>query len=138
MRDLRRPGQQPEDVVLNGQLRIGRDHVDVVALDPHPIDHFLHGNRRCAGEDVDEHAVVARIEVLDQYEGQSRLDRNGGNELDECFETSGRCADPDDAHGGDAAVRRQLLLWTAGAVIARWSSRRAAPFAGRGAWMEFE
>ncbi len=118
MRNLRGPGLQTEEAVLHRHLAIRRDHVDVVALDPHPVDHLQNGNRRDAGQDVDEQAVVARIEMLDQNEGEPRLGRNGGNQIDECVEAPGGGADPDDLHGG-AGVPRGLGLGRAALVRAR-------------------
>lgn len=100
MRHSGRTRHEPKDVALNGHLGIGRDHVNVVALDRHPVRDFLHRNGRGPGKDVDEQTVMARIEVLDQHESQSGLGGNGGNELEKCVEPSGRGADADDLHEG--------------------------------------
>ena len=105
MRNLRRSRHQPEHVALDGHLRIRRNHIDVIALDVHSVDDCEDAIRGRTGENVDEHAVVVRIEMLDEHESESGIDRKRREEIDESVETSGRCADADHAHSGDVPVR---------------------------------
>ena len=49
----------------------------MIALDAHAVRDLLHRDRRGPGQDTGEHALVARIEMLDKDKGQSGLRGNG-------------------------------------------------------------
>src|SRR5260370_3064760 len=61
------------------------------------------------GQDVDEHARVGGVEVLDQDKGQTGIGRQGAKELSESLEPSGGSANGDDWKGG-TAVRPAFLF----------------------------
>ena len=52
-----------------------RDEIDVIALDWHVLCRFLHLHRRMAGQKTDHHALVRRIEMLNQDEGHAGAGR---------------------------------------------------------------
>jgi len=57
------------------------------------------------GQDVDEHARVGWVEVLDQDKGQTGIGRQGAKKLRESVEPSRRSADGDDRKRRDMVSR---------------------------------
>jgi hypothetical protein len=123
MRHLRRARRQKESAVADRHLRIGRNHVDLVLLDGHPIGHLLYRNRGRAGEDVDEQAGMMRIEVLDDHEGQPRIHRQRGDEIAEGVQAARGGTDGDDAHHRDAGRSGVCAVG-----VARSHGHRSHPF----------
>ena len=64
--------RQVQDVVFDRQISPGRNYIDLVSLDQHGLGGLLDRHRRMAREQIDEHAMVVWVQVLDQNEGHSR------------------------------------------------------------------
>jgi hypothetical protein len=104
-RDLR---QQVERPVQQRHVLAGGDHVDVVRLHGDAVLGLRHGHARRALEQLDEHPLVRRIEVLHDDEGHVRLARHVLEEELERLQAAGRGADADDrkraARTGDGGL----------------------------------
>ena len=81
---------QPEDAVPDCQIGARRNEIDVVAFELHPVCSLQNLHRRVAGQQIDHHALVLRIEMLDQHEGHAVVGRQGVEELLEGVETTCR------------------------------------------------
>ena len=81
---------QPEGAVLDCQIGAGRNEIDVVALELHPVCRLQNLHRRVAGQQIDHHALVLRIEMLDQHEGHAAVGRQRVEELLEGVEATCR------------------------------------------------
>jgi len=87
--------EQMERAAQDRQVLVRRDHVHVIGLDLHPILDLDDRHRRRALEQLDQHALVIRVEVLDDDEGGSALGRCMLQKEIERFEAAGRRPDTD-------------------------------------------
>ena len=62
----------------------------MVAFERHPVRGLQNLHRRVASQQIDHHALVLRIEMLDQHEGHAVVGWRGVEELLEGVETPGR------------------------------------------------
>lgn len=58
-----------EDPVRDGHVRVGRDHVDMIGLNPHAVLHLDDRLRGRLGQDLRQHALMSGIQMLDQDKG---------------------------------------------------------------------
>ncbi len=100
---LSRSRQPQRRLVVHRQIGAGRNDIDALALDRHAVGRLHDRHRRVAGQQVDHHAVVARIEVLDDDEGHAVIGRQRVEQLPARIEAAGRGADRDDRKIGAAA-----------------------------------
>jgi hypothetical protein len=56
----------------------------------------LHLHRRMTSQQIDHHARMRRVEMLDQNEGHAAAGREHVEQAPEGIEAAGRCAEPDD------------------------------------------
>ena len=103
---IARARQQRERAVEDAGVGVGRDDVDVIALDGHAVADLDHRHRRRAAQCLRQKAVVLRVEVLNEHEGHTRIDRQAGEQLAECFEAAGGSADADDGKRRRGVARR--------------------------------
>ena len=68
----------------------------MIRLHPHVIPGLVDRHDGGPGQDVDEHARMGGVEVLDQDKGQPGVVRQGAKKLSESVEPSRRSADGDD------------------------------------------
>jgi hypothetical protein len=90
---------QFEMPVRKGHLRIRCYHVSVVHFDAVAIRRLVNRDRGLACEQLGEDASVRRTEMLYDYVRKRGVSRHVPKELRECFEPTGRCANPDDSYG---------------------------------------
>src|SRR4029078_8971836 len=64
-------------------MRAWCNDIDTVALGLHPIRHLQNRHRGVTGQQIDHHALVIWIEMLDQHEGHAAV---GRKRLEETFE----------------------------------------------------
>ena len=88
---LRHMQRAPAD----GKIGAGRNDIEVVARELHAVGGLDHGHRGVAGEQVDHHAFVGRIEMLDQDEGHADARRQRVDKLAARIEAAGGGADAD-------------------------------------------
>lgn len=96
-----------QDVLTDGQVCSGRDDVEVLAFDRHPVLRLPHGQGRRSGEQIHHQTFVGGIEMLDEDEGHAGA---GGKRSDQArarFEPARRGADADD-HEIVTPARRPL------------------------------
>lgn len=85
----------------------GRDYVNGIWLDGRTVGGLDNSKRRRALQDLDEHALVCRIQVLHDDERCTRALGDMGEKLLERFEPARRCTDPDDRN--ELGKLRRLL-----------------------------
>ena len=83
---------------------VGRDHVDAVRLDLHPVPDLRDLHRGEALEQLGHDPLVRRVQVLDDDEGQAAAVRHVPEELLQRLQPAGRGADADDRAGPGVAV----------------------------------
>jgi hypothetical protein len=88
----RSKGQDSPD---DAEVRVAGNHIDVIRLDPLVVRGFLNRQRRGSREQVRERAVVLRIEMLHEHEGDARIEWQVLQRR-ERFESSSRSADAND------------------------------------------
>ncbi len=63
--------RQPQGAGLDREIRPRRNDIEMLALDLHAVRRLADFHRRMAGQQLDQHAFMGRIEVLDQNEGEA-------------------------------------------------------------------
>ena len=94
----------------------------MLALERHPVCCLLHRHRRMAGQQIDHHARMRRIEMLDQNEGHAGAGREGGEQSPGSIEAPSRGAETDNR---EAVMPRDESQ--ASATNAEPTGGRAAP-----------
>ena len=100
----RREGQP---AAVDRDVRVGRDHVDVVGLDGGAVRGLADRHRRGLGQRVAQEARVRGIEVLDEHERHAAVGGEVLEELGERVQPSRRGADADDRKRGAAGAAGQ-------------------------------
>src|SRR5580693_372468 len=80
----------------------------MLALDRHPVCCVQYLHRRMAGEQIDHHADMCRIEMLDQDERHAGAGRKGGEQPPERIEATRRGAEPYDREALSCGWREAL------------------------------
>ena len=70
-----------ELAVQDGQVGIGRNHVDAIRLDLHPVFRLDDLHLRVPREQFRHHALVGRLQVRHEDKGQARVAGQVGEEL---------------------------------------------------------
>ena len=91
-----RPRKPQRRLVVHREIDAGRNDIDALAFDRHSVGRLQDRHRRVAGEQVDHHAVVARVEVLDEDEGHAVIGGQRAEQLPAGVEAAGRGADRHD------------------------------------------
>ena len=127
--------RNPQRPFVGRKIDAGRNDIDALAFDRHSVGRLQDRHRRVAREQVHHHAVVARVEVLDDYEGHAVARGQRVEQLPAGLEAAGRGADRDDreirvAAGGKGlldptrSLRLGLVRTTSGhCVIFLWKRR---------------
>src|SRR5579872_2489986 len=89
------PGFYLQFALENFEIGVGRNHVDVVGLDPHALLGPLHRHASGAAQDFGEKAAVSRIEMLDQDVRHAGIGGERVEELREGFHASGGSPEAD-------------------------------------------
>ncbi len=96
--------REAQNTAVDREVGARRDQIDMLGLDRHPVRCLLNLQRRVAGEQIDHHAGMRRIEMLDQDEGHAGAGGEHGEKSAAGIEAAGRGAQPDDR----VAVSRTL------------------------------
>ncbi len=112
LRRHRHPHAQP--AALDRERGVGRDDVEVVALDRHPVRGLQHRHLGVAAEQLREHARALGHQVLDQDEGHAAVRRQVLEEGLVGLEPARRGADADDQQRRSARVSSVRLGFVAG------------------------
>ncbi len=72
------------------------DHVHVIRLDAQIVRDLVQWEGRRSLKNRRQGALVLGIEVLDQHESHAGVRGQAREQCSERFESTGRCADPDD------------------------------------------
>lgn len=70
--------RQAKGTSTDREIGTWRDEIDMLGLDRNPVRRLLDRQRRMAGQQIDHHACMRRIEMLDQnksHAGAGREDR---------------------------------------------------------------
>ena len=86
----RRWRQQVQHSVQNGQILVGWNDVDPIRLDLQAILDLKNLHRRGPRKQLDQHALVRRVQVLNDHESHSALLGQVAQETLERFQTSSR------------------------------------------------
>lgn len=89
------PGDERQGAVPDGQVGVGRDHVDAVRRQRHAVGRLDDAQGRDPLEDPREHARPRGVEVQDHDERQARVHGHLGQELPQGLEAAGRRAEGD-------------------------------------------
>ena len=89
-------GSKLQNAPRDAQVRVGRNDIDVIGLDPLIVRDLAHRQRRGACQELRERAFVLRIEMLHQHEPHARIERQMREQLRERLEPARRGADADD------------------------------------------
>src|SRR5271166_1156282 len=88
--------REVEGAGLDREIGTRWNKIDMLGLERHPVCCLLHFHRRMAGQQIDHHARMRRIEMLDQNEGHAGAGRERGEQPPGGIEAAGRGAKPDD------------------------------------------
>ena len=91
--------RQMQLVALDLQVIFGRDHVDMILLDPHAVDRFHYGHGGILAQYLLKQAFMVGREVLDNDISHIRIPGQEGKELLQGFQAAGGRADADDTSG---------------------------------------
>ncbi len=91
--------RQAERALLDREIGSGGNDIDMFGLERHAVRGLLHLHPRMAGQQIDHHARMGRVEVLDQNERHAAAGRQRVKKLAGGVEAAGRRADPDDGEG---------------------------------------
>ena len=103
--------------VQDGQVRIGRNHVDVVGPHLHPILDLDDLHRRVAAKEFRHHALVGRLQVRHQHERQSAVRRQVRKELLEGLQSARRSAHSDHEGRQGSRIRSEIPTRPRGSQI---------------------
>jgi hypothetical protein len=91
-----RAGAERQAARRDAQVRVGGNDVHVIWLDRQVVRDLVKRQRRRSLEDRRKRAFVMWIEMLHQHESHARIPGQALEQLGECFEPAGRCADTHD------------------------------------------
>ncbi len=92
--------------VQDGQVRIGRNHVDVIGLNLHPIFHLDDLHLGVPPKQFRHHALVGRLKVRHQDERQAGVRGQVGEELPKCLQPARRAAHADNVRDDSTGMVR--------------------------------
>lgn len=78
------------------EILVGRDDINTVGLDLHPVARLLDHHRGGALQEFREHAVAVGVEMLDDDISHAAIDRHAAQKLLQCFQSAGRRTYADD------------------------------------------
>ena len=100
--------REAEGTALDREIGTRRNEIDMLALERHPVCCLLYLHRRMAGQQIDHHARMRRIEMLDQNEGHAGAGRERGEQPPEGIEAARRGAEPNDREAVSCGWREAL------------------------------
>ena len=103
---FRKP-QRP--LFVGREIDAGRNDIDALAFDRHSVGRQQDRHRRVAREQIHHHAIVARVEVLDDDEGHAVGRRKRVQKLPASVKAAGRSANRHDRKIRAAAGGKRVL-----------------------------
>ena len=92
----RRRFEQMQHAMQDRHVLVGRDHVNRIRLDPHPVLHLVHLHTRRALQQFGQNPFVSWIKVLDDDKADATLLRDLAQKLLQGLQSPRRSADTDD------------------------------------------
>ncbi len=89
-------GGNAKRAALDRKIDTGRNRIDGVGLNQHTVGRLLHRQGRVSAQQIDHHALVCRIEVLNDDKGHAAVRRQRSQELLASVETARGCPHRDD------------------------------------------
>jgi hypothetical protein len=102
---------QLQHSILDGQVRVSRNHVGMVGLHHNSLSDFRDGDLGCPRQDFLQRAAMFGIEVLHQYKGHASLFRQVAQQFGECFQPARRRSNP---HDGEQSLGRFSVILCGG------------------------
>jgi len=90
---------EPQLAIEHGKIMAGWNDVAVIGLDFHAVDGLAHGHRGVAGEQLNHHAFVGGVEVLNEDKRHAGGGRQRVEQLAAGIKAARRGADADDREG---------------------------------------
>ena len=87
--------RQAKGAGADREIGAGRDEIDMLGLERHAVRRLLDRQRRMAGQQIDHHACMRRIEMLDQNKSHSGAGREDREQPAKSIKASRRGAEPD-------------------------------------------
>lgn len=112
----RRRFEQVQDAMEDRQVAVGRDDIDVIRLDGHPVLDSHHRHRGDALQQLRQGALVGGVEMLDDDEGQTAGRWHLPEKQLQRLQSAGGSADADNREG---RARRCRLFLVAGGRLLR-------------------
>src|SRR6185437_10340741 len=88
--------REMESIAADRKIGPGRNDIEIVPLEWHPICGLAYPHGGMAGQQLNHHAFVGRVEMLDKNESHAVADAEALHELSARFEAARRRAHPDD------------------------------------------
>ena len=108
--------REAQGTVADREIGARRNEIDMLALERHPVCCLLHRHRRMAGQQIDHHARMRRIEMLDQNERHAGAGREGSEQPAKGIEATSRGAEPDNREAVMPQRRATPLAMNAGSA----------------------
>ena len=86
--------REVQRAVADGQIGSRGNHIDVIGLDRHAVGCLLHRHRGMAGQQIDHHAFVCGVEMLDQDESHAVAGCQRAQESPTRLKAARRCTYP--------------------------------------------
>ena len=88
--------REAQGATADREISTRRNEIEVVPLERHSVCCLLYRHRRMAGQQIDHHARMGRIEMLDQNKRHAAAGREAGEQPPGSIKPSSRGAEPDD------------------------------------------
>ena len=125
---------EAEGAALDCQIGARRNEIHVVALELHPVCRLQNFHRRVAGQQIDHHALVRWIEMLDQHKGHAAVGRQGVEELLEGVEAACRGPQCNDREINTRALRQRAPVRLRPGLAGLWRPASCHRFGFREPW----
>ena len=88
--------RKAQDAIADREIGARRNEIDMLGLERHPVRCLLDRQRRMPGQQIDHHAGMRRIEMLDQNKGHARAAGEHAEQPADGIKAASRSAEPDD------------------------------------------
>ncbi len=97
--------EQMQNIMQNREILVGRDHVNVVGFDLHPVPDLDDGHGGSVLQQLGQDALVGWIQVLDDHKGQTASFRHMPKKLLKRLQSASRSAQSYDGEGSLGLAR---------------------------------
>ena len=88
--------REAQGAIADREIGARRNDIDMLGLERHPVRCLLDRQRRMPSQQIDHHARMRRIEMLDQNEGHAGAAGEHGKQPADGIQAASRSAEPDD------------------------------------------